>query len=596
MPNSSFARARPKKLRVQEEYSYQFVVGSNPSAELLAPPKGNIEAFTPFDGYLAFTRGAIADVSTSDDMVQIGNLLLLSTPDPDLPPPDLNAPLRPQKPEVFPLKVLLPGSSKDVLSSDQSAARYFTECLPKEPTVRPLKIDVKVYDEQQAAYGRIFTKLKEASPTEQDTAQAAQVVARAAVEEAAQRAAREAVAKTVEALRPNRASVLQQGLAWLQGLFRPAPPPTPEKAVAKEEETELDARQQLHELATFEKGVVVVFSLEVTWPSYLEKQVQAMVLRRARVIWPHPVPHPTNIRLLIGERGHAERPGHWRFNPATQALEWDKQTHGAGGEMKSVPITALPPIIEEGTLQLRYKFPVMALRIDSPLDLYGQDELKAEFDIEVQGALLSGRLPRLFDASGQPLSLAMDANKDNFLAESVRALSQPIARVLDSNGNQSHLLTAVRTLLKAKITVVLNDAFARRHFTPRWRLVFQGVRFDSVRFDDLKRTLADLLFQIDQEYLLERPEPGCLLLAHREQPEYADKMELLVHCQAVDLAVTQREMQIAGGIKLVTPISSGDLEINLYGSARGDDRYLQEVFNKFALLLKQRLTSVASLR
>jgi hypothetical protein len=573
MPNS-FVRAKPSVLKFKEEYAYRFIVGSNPSAELAAAPKGEIEALTPFDGYETFSRDAIADSPSEQSTVQIGTVLLLPIPDPNLPP-------QPQKPDVFPLKISLPGGPKQLLSSDRMAARYSEFYEPGQPQVRPLKVDVRIFDERPAAYARIFDQLKEPEEGEASVPRAVQL------DELVQRAAQEAAVAAVQAVQPpKQETLLQRTEGRLRRIFRSktvsTTPPVAEKIAAKEEETELDARQQLQELSVFEKGVVVVFSLEIVWPKHLGEQVRSIVLRRAEIKWPHPVPHPDSIHLLAGEHGQAERRGNWRFNPAANVLEWEG-------------MTALAPQTEEGTTQLRYKFPVMALKIDSPLDLYGQDELNARFEIEVQGALLSSRLPRLYDAAGQPVSLAEESSKATGFTESLKALGNPVTRVLGGN-NDTGVPVFVRTRLMADVAVLLNDAFARRHFTPRWRLIFQGVRFDPMRFEDLKRTLSDLLFQVDREHLLEKPEPGCLLLARRDQPESGDKMELLVYCRGLDLAITQRETQVEGGVKLVTAVPTGDLEINLYGSARGDDRYLQEAFNSFALLLKQRFANVASLR
>ncbi len=577
LPNA-FVRARPGTIILEEQYKYHYEIARTLAAPKAVELEGAVKVIVPYDGHQTFTRAAISDTSIVERNqvnARIGILHLLRKPQPGKV--SLHWPSVEVIPLEIPLSVARQAAKEDNWTADKKAAQISVSLGLEKPDICPLNVDAFVFDEDQVRYNRTVASFLPADISGQ---------------------------KTAPQIPPSvpKTGLLETLSSWLGSLFQSTRSRSDSVTEVKATESEDVARQQLAELGTFENGLALSFAIDVFWPAHLAEDVALARLHSARLHWPLSALEPSDqtMHLYAGDERNTKL--NWRYEEGRRIIEWD----GLEAENKGK---------EEGTNLVHFAFPKMYLVIDSVLDLSHESSLSLSFEIEVIGSALSGRSLLIFDAIGNQLT------QSRFRAQSSPQLH--LKRAYKSNvsiwnelwrygrelwawwlpnafeTDQTSTVTQVRTRLIGDATLWLAEAFARRQYLPRRRMIFEGIRLDEERLHDIRQVLRDLGFEIRDEKKLEGTNLGYVFRA-KAKPQLAEleghSLELMLVAYAVDVAETKRELQIEGGVKLITPITTANLELLLLGAVKEKDDLLQSKFNQLCQLLRIRFANVVALR
>ena len=158
-------------------------------------------------------------------------------------------------------------------------------------------------------------------------------------------------------------------------------------------------------------------------------------------------------------------------------------------------------------------------------------------------------------------------------------------------------LTA-RSLISAKATVVLDDAFARRTFEPQQTFHFDEVIPDDVRVEDIKLALRDLQFVV-KPIDIPKTKVGktqtliAFLSATRGDPDDVTQLWLLVWGRQQR---TERRSERPGGRRFTSKLDTGDLKLVVYGSVPRDSRQLVHDVNALQVGLRDQFRRVQAQR
>jgi hypothetical protein len=247
-----------------------------------------------------------------------------------------------------------------------------------------------------------------------------------------------------------------------------------------------------------------------------------------------------------------------RYNPVKRRLEWEQ-----------VPMAWVRTNPADGDESIcSYRSADMLLSIRHPGELYEQPSLEVHAEAEVPGYLLSGLEARLYDATGRPQKL------------------------------QPKLITRV----SSDVRVVLNDAFARRDFSPFQHLVFDEIIPDDMRIADIITALNDAGFTVSRV----RPEhqghevdaeTGTLnwFLAARRR-EGPDDMDLWIFVEGRRYTTMRETVMHGGGVTHRTRLDSGELKMFMRGTLAGDHKELAREMNALHQALRERYDRVRSRR
>ncbi len=284
---------------------------------------------------------------------------------------------------------------------------------------------------------------------------------------------------------------------------------------------------------------------------------------RVSVGWPT-ITSLQTLSLHIADRpaaeGAAERPKEApvRYNPVKRRLEW-----------KEVPMFHVRTQPADGDVSIyKYESAEMLLSIRHPGELYEQPSLDVHAEVEIPDYLLSGLEARLYDATGHPQELQPD------------------------------LMTRIYT----DATLVLNDAFARRTFSPFQHLVFDEIIPDDMRITDIMTALSDAGFKVSKVWP-ERQGPetdaqtGSLywFLAARRR-EGPDDMDLWIFVEGKRYTTKRETVMHGGGVTHTTELPSGELKVFMRGTLAGDHKELAREMNALQQALRETYTRVQWLR
>jgi hypothetical protein len=283
---------------------------------------------------------------------------------------------------------------------------------------------------------------------------------------------------------------------------------------------------------------------------------------RVSVGWPT-VTSLQTLSLHFGEGPTAATPdglkeAQVRYNPVKRRLEWEQ-----------VPMAWVKTNPADGDESIRsYLSADMLLSIRHPGELYEQPSLEVHAEAEVPGYLLSGLEARLYDATGRPQKL------------------QP----------------TLTTRVSSEVRLVLDDAFARRDFSPFQHLVFDEIIPDDMRIADIITALNDAGFTVSRV----RPEhqghevdaeTGSLnwFLAARRR-EGPDDMNLWIFVEGRRHRTKRETVVHGGGVTHRTTLDSGELNVFMRGTLAGDHKELAREMNALQQALRERYDRVRSRR
>jgi hypothetical protein len=241
-----------------------------------------------------------------------------------------------------------------------------------------------------------------------------------------------------------------------------------------------------------------------------------------------------------------------RYNPEDKCLEWED-------------LPMFPRQRKRDDERVHYESAVMLLSIQHPGELYKQKELDISAEVEISGYLLSGLQARLYDATGHL-----------------------------SGGAQPELTTSVRT----NATLRLDDAFAKRDFTPSQHLFFDEIIPDDMRITDIRNSLDERGFKVwpPNAGPLSRTEStvSWFLVARRQ--EGPDIMDLWIYVEGRHFETVEETTALGGGKINTTRRPTGDLQVFIRGTLARDSTELTQEMNALQRTLRERYGRVRQRR
>ena len=247
-----------------------------------------------------------------------------------------------------------------------------------------------------------------------------------------------------------------------------------------------------------------------------------------------------------------------RYNPVDRCIEW-----------YDVKMTQVSSTVG-GEEVRRFESAPMLLSIRQPAALYAQRDLCARAEIQIPEYLLSGLDARVYDATGY-----------------IR---------------QKPPVTLLTTKVFAAATLKLDDAFARREFSPNQHLYFDEIPPDKARVTDIMTALRDRGFDVRQAWP-EGPGPfydenlatlSWLLVAHRQQGP--DDMVLWILVEGRNFGTERRTVIPDGEVRHLTSLPSGELKVFIRGTLARDSNELTREINALQDRLREQFSRVRQRR
>jgi hypothetical protein len=308
--------------------------------------------------------------------------------------------------------------------------------------------------------------------------------------------------------------------------------------------------EKLSAQASFRRKLFFTFSVELSLP---EKLGFAMDKRPPRLThmaleWPVTMSHRTVELSVNGTK--------WplAYNPEKRALEWG-----------DIPLKA-PREKDKGTNLFTYKTPEIQLEVVRPGELYQLDRLCGHLEITIPRSV-SGLEMKVFTVGGYDSGRPTEAN----------------------------------SLLKADVTLFLEDLFDGKIFSPYQHLQFDGVILDSMRLNDILNLLRDQGFEpVDARY----GEPKEIKDSYRsdmfkyvigrKRREGPGELKLWLLVEGTH-SQTQRRKEIPGGETFTSQLQTGRMKIYMRGQLQNDKARLMTVMNEIHTLLKERFRHVSTM-
>lgn len=302
--------------------------------------------------------------------------------------------------------------------------------------------------------------------------------------------------------------------------------------------------ERLRQEASFSSELLLRFVVRISVPVKADYPRFTPVVKHMSVGWPT-LTSLRSTKLSLTNLEHAAKEkfkaAHVRYNPVKGRLEW-----------KDVPVRELPggPGREAGTRI--FESAEVLLQIGHPGELYKEDHLEVNAQVETPLYLMSGLEARLFDATGR------------------------------SQARQPKLTTKldIRTL------VYPADIFAGRTFSPYQQFVFDDITPDEMRITDIVTSLRNSKFSVDPPLAAQPdPAPTWLLLAQRSQGP--DHLGLLIAVEG-KRATLDREQLMAASVKISGSKETGQLKVSVLGTLPRDHKELTREMNALQQALRDR--------
>ncbi len=251
-----------------------------------------------------------------------------------------------------------------------------------------------------------------------------------------------------------------------------------------------------------------------------------------------------------------------RYNPVDRRLEWEVlgmgrvAENGDGGRARTID----------------YESPPMRLLIEHPGELYHTPQLAVSAEIEIRRYLMSGLEPRLFDAIGCEIPRRTEEGR------------KP--------------LPALTTRVTVNGTLVIDDAFAKRYFSPYHNIVFDDIIPDEMRVADIRNVLKSLGFSEIEDKRTDAAHdpdaPEWFLRAKRRRGP--DQMDLWVYVEGTR-HVLERE-QIMGDSRVRTKggKATGQIRLHMLGRLPRDHQEMTREMNALEKALRNRYQYHSALR
>ena len=351
--------------------------------------------------------------------------------------------------------------------------------------------------------------------------------------------------------------------------------------------TEYAARQlnaviaKMTQQVSFRDELVLVISIRISVPAWPGLGRLYPKVTKVAIDWPT-ITSLDTLSLRIGNglpgpgRGIELREVPVRYNPVPRtagrdglpgrgSIEWeDVSMFAVDGEER--PDEEMGDSIEKKTRH--YQSAPMLLSIEHPGELYKQDVLSAVAEVQIPHYLMSGMTARVYDATGY------------FLEQPLKLMSK-----IDMN---------------AELT--LDDAFAKRGFSPSHHLYFDEIIPDEMRVTDIKTALEDRGFEVgklwpnhDGPHISDSAKSVSWFYGARRKVG-PDDMEMLIFVVGQHFETERETVMQGGGVTHKTKMQSGELRIFIRGSLPRDSRELTHEMNALQGTLRERYDRVRQRR
>jgi hypothetical protein len=256
-----------------------------------------------------------------------------------------------------------------------------------------------------------------------------------------------------------------------------------------------------------------------------------------------------------------------RYNPVRGRIEWEdipihpvKERSGKPDEEIEEPAEEGPDELEESGPKTRhYESAPMLLSIEHPGELYKQDIISVMADVQIKGYLMSGMAARVYDATGYFLEAPL----------------------------------TLTTKVHATAELTLDDAFAKRDFSPNYHLFFDEIIPDEMRITDIKTALEDKGFDVRKIwpnhagplYNDTTKTVNWLQVARRKVGP--DDMVLWIFTTGRHYETERETVVQGGGVTHKTKLQTGELRIFIRGSLPRDSREVTHTMNALQRTLRE---------
>jgi hypothetical protein len=330
-------------------------------------------------------------------------------------------------------------------------------------------------------------------------------------------------------------------------------------------------RDRIRQPPSFEDGLTLCIVVKLTVPAKTmpakrgDRDGLEPVITRVAIDWPAiTYPRTIHLRVPYGQPGPEAGAGRGelpvRYNPFAQRIEWCPGPETIWATKKSSPAGG----------EVRYfESAPMYLSMSQPAVLYAQAKLHVQAEIQVPGYLLSGLQARVYDARGY-----------------IRQ-KPPVDLV---------------TKIHPSATLILDDAFAKREFSPSQHLFFDEVIPDKARVTDIIAALRDRGFDAREAWAgssggvndAQLATTSWLLVAHRQHGP--DDMLLWILVEGSTF-MTERRTEIPGGeVEHLTDLPSGELRLFIHGTLARDSNDLTHEINALQSRLREQFSRVRQRR
>jgi hypothetical protein len=236
-----------------------------------------------------------------------------------------------------------------------------------------------------------------------------------------------------------------------------------------------------------------------------------------------------------------------KYNPEVKCIEWS-----------DIDVPSADDPDDSGDIQL-YRNSGIVLFIKQPGELYREQSLTGQVEVEIPGYLMSGLDGRLYNVTG---SLSR-ATKPEFLCK-----------------------------ISTTINLILDDAFAKRKFSPWQQLYFDEIVPEDARITDIVTALQDRGFLVESQVLANDRQDRFLMAKRREGPDFMF-MWVLIERRRYQ---TERENKVPGGHTYKSVFESGELRVFIRGTLPRDSCELTHEMNALQLALRERFARVRARR
>ncbi|HEY1915540.1 MAG TPA: hypothetical protein VGH27_08190 [Streptosporangiaceae bacterium] len=310
---------------------------------------------------------------------------------------------------------------------------------------------------------------------------------------------------------------------------------------------------QMKQQVSFRNDLLLRIQVGLTVPVRADAAIPDARVARMAIGWPTITsPRTLSLHTLAADNEGKVTKVPVRYNPEKTSLEWENIRFDPGSRKRDKNL-------------VQYASPLMLLSVQHPGELYQRPKLEIHGELEVSGYLLSGLEAQLYEADGR--------------------LSQQ---------RRPELTTRV----DIDATLMLDDAFAKRDFTPSQHLFFDEVIPAETRITDIRNSLEERGFDVSPSS--SQPLPGSseetvrwFLMAQRQEGPYTMKMWIAVEGRNF---ITTEETTRGGGQTHTTQRQTGDLQIFIRGTLPRDSRALTNEMNTLHQTLRERYSRVRQRR